>query len=71
VIPAGVCLHYWPRLARQCDAGLRAPADCHGCPAYCDGTRHLEPGGDDQERAQKWGALRQIHYHGRQRLNRV
>lgn len=58
MIPGPVCLHYHPRLIRLCDAGLRAPHDCHSCPAYDDGRPFLGVDAIDQERRTRWAELR-------------
>jgi hypothetical protein len=57
MIPAPICTHFWPRLRRKCDAGLRAPEDCEGCPAYYDGEVYLGVSIDDVERVKAWRAL--------------
>jgi hypothetical protein len=57
MIPGALCLHYWPGLRSSCDAGLRAPADCHGCPAYHDGTPYLGVSQTDSERERRWSDL--------------
>lgn len=71
MIPGPLCLHFWPGLRTRCDAGLRAPHDCHGCPAYWDGTPFLGVGSADVERERQWAALReplpQAHFRGQQR----
>ena len=68
MITGPVCSHFWPRLERQCDAGLRAPEDCHGCPAYYDGSAFLGVDEVDQERVLRWTALRErlpaAHFRG-------
>lgn len=49
-----VCIHYFPSLPRGCDAGLHSPQDCHGCPAYLDGTPYLGPDLGDADRVAGW-----------------
>lgn len=58
MIPGPVCLHYQPRLIRHCVAGLRAPHDCHCCPAYDDGRHYLSVDAIDGERRTRWADLR-------------
>lgn len=59
MIPGPVCSHYWPRLKRACDAGLRAPHDCDGCPAYYDGSDFLGLSPEDDNRRDGWRATRE------------
>lgn len=58
MIPGPICTHFFPRLRRKCDAGLRAPHDCAGCPAYYDGESFMGVGEDDAERARAWAEIR-------------
>jgi hypothetical protein len=58
MIPAQICTHFFPRLRRKCDAGLSAPTDCHGCPAYYDGTDFLGLSLDDIDREKAWAQAR-------------
>ena len=68
MIPGPICTHYWPRLRHQCAAGLSAPQDCHGCPAYYDGSAFLGVADEDRERVLRWTALRErvpvAHFRG-------
>ena len=66
MIPGPVCLHFFPGLRRQCDAGLRAPHDCGRCPAYHDGTPYLGTSETDQQRERAWGGGRvpRAHFRG-------
>lgn len=66
MIPEPICNHFWPTSRTGCDAGLRAPNDCYGCPAYYDGSVYLDADGHDAERAQAWAEAR-----GQQRLPRA
>jgi hypothetical protein len=52
--PGKLCIHYFPSLRTSCDAGLRAPRDCHGCPAYYDGTPYLGMTDVDTQRERLW-----------------
>jgi hypothetical protein len=60
-------MHYWPGIRHGCDAGLRATRDCHGCPAYHDGTPYLGTSESDAERQRCWEtafATPQAHFRG-------
>jgi hypothetical protein len=75
MIPGPVCTHFWPALRRQCDAGLRAPHDCSGCPAYYDGTSFMGLDEGDQKRRDEWATARaesipRAHFKGEVRSNR-
>jgi len=56
MIPGPICYHFEPRLRERCAAGLRAPHDCEGCPAYLDGTREVGLTDHDQTRIDGWAA---------------
>lgn len=71
MIPASICVHFFPALHRRCDAGLRAPDDCHGCPAYYDGRPYLGVDQTDQERERHWSEARapatpRAHFRGQE-----
>ena len=75
MIPGPVCSHFWPGINRQCDAGLRAPRDCAGCPAYCDGTAFMGPDELDERRRAAWNEARgesvpHAHFKGEIRSSR-
>lgn len=68
MIPAPLCLHFWPGIRTKCDAGLRAPQDCYACTTYHDGTPYLGTAPVDVERETGWRAMRdeppRAHFRG-------
>lgn len=58
MIPGPICMHFEPALRRGCVAGLSAPSDCHGCPAYHNGEPYLGMAPADQVRSAAWDKAR-------------
>jgi len=52
-----LCTHFFPSIPRRhCDAGMMAPLDCAGCPAYFDASDMISE--EDAGRVREWEKIR-------------